>query len=255
MIFHAAVKFLDMYIWHLLILVFFPIKFSRAIADTTGSENALNLFSTDAGSDVQILDNNELNLPASNQPLDTFNGKSNLISDSDPTDPADPIDDKTVAGAGATTTGLDVDLDPEIVAGKSCPSSDNQPSTKLRARNDACATPRQFTGEMGGSEGQSERQEPTPELTPLELMRKFNRRPLSPGQDMHDLCKRFMGGHFQKAVCSSGAPIDETVSGADLPHIPRRELLNLVNCHQSMFIDLKPPPPTPEKKLFEFDKA
>lgn len=230
-IFYLAMKFSNMFILRLLILVISSLKFSFAIAETTDSE-------TDAGSDAQIFDNNELTLPVPDQPLDTFSGNSNRVSGFYPTDPADPIDDDTIADAGAATTGLNTDLDPETVAGEPCPSSENQPSGKLRARNGVCNVLRQSTNQIENPEDGS-----TPKPQPDETMREFNKRPLAPGYDLHDACARFMGGLFPEAVCSSGDLTDEKVSRHTHPHIPRGQLMSLKHCDPCTFMTYFPPSP------------
>ena len=223
-----------MYIRSLLILVGF------AIANIIQSENEPNSFSTDTGSDPQISENNELTLPVWDQSLDAFNGNSNQNSDFDFNDDND---------ADATT-----EFNTQTVAGIPC-LLDNQPSGKLRARNDAC-TPRQFTDGIDQPEGGSKRPS-TPKPVPDDTMREFNKRPLGRGEDTHDMCERFMDGWLTTPVCSSGKKSDEKIAKFTHEHIPRNLLVELRNCYPRTFIDLLLSPLlnllTLEKKLFESD--
>lgn len=228
---------LEMHILYPLIIVlfhFFSIGVSFAISDTTVSGNEQDLFSTDAVPDTPIFQTTPVVFPSDTY-SDTQISDNRPILDSDSLDFLDGHDTVTDAGAVATRT----DLDPEIVADESCPPAGSQPNGKMRARGIACGAPWRFTNEIEGSEGEPDRLE-----TPSEMMRKFNRRPLVPGQTMDDMCGRFVvEGRFMRAlfpvpVCSSGK--DRDVTRSKTTHVDM-QLVDLFNCNRGMSVNLFPP--------------
>lgn len=157
--------------------------------------------------------------------MENSNGKSNL---------------RFIFPADAAITGVEIDLDPNIVAAKpSCSSSNSHKNTKP-LDPDACDPSLELTNgnqgsnEESGTPSKPKAQTPSyPERVDDDYTREFNNRPLGENEDMNDMCNRFYGGRFSFPVCSSGY-LDQTLSSMTHPHIPPAQIWDLTNCRRGM---------------------